>query len=258
MDSVLKQFREFDANGDGIITKAELRRVLRGMDSRKWTEKRINQLVRCVDRNGDGQIQFEEFVAWLYGGEQDVSSVFSETALKGVKEVLRSKARSANAAAKAGDFTNALRLAREQPEVVNMALMPTGDTLLHQAASQGNAAALAQLLALGGDPLLANTAGETAVQVAQRFEDKDVLVVLRTQGFIADSSSSQSMANRQLRRSRTDARVSVVPTRGSARSETLPGSLAALPQESSGIAGGGAGAASPRRPISALAHRHGH
>jgi len=56
-------FRIFDLDGDGKITREELSKVLNG-NSVKTTlgEDKIESLIREVDEDGDGEIDFEEFV----------------------------------------------------------------------------------------------------------------------------------------------------------------------------------------------------
>lgn len=58
-------FRIWDHDGDGVITLAELRRVLRascmGMSSLQMSE-----LCRYMDTNGDGTICYDEFVDFLF------------------------------------------------------------------------------------------------------------------------------------------------------------------------------------------------
>jgi len=59
-------FRIFDLDGDGKITREELSKVLNG-NSVKTTlgAGKIESLIREVDQDGDGEIDFEEFVAMM-------------------------------------------------------------------------------------------------------------------------------------------------------------------------------------------------
>merc|ERR1712216_32584 len=63
--TVLELFKEWDANGDGVIGHEELAYVLKkaaGLD-----DDEITVLFEEADANKDGQIQYEEFVSWLFG-----------------------------------------------------------------------------------------------------------------------------------------------------------------------------------------------
>ena len=53
-------FATFDKNGDGYITREELRESLRNMRM-AMSDKEINEIVAKYDSNGDGLIDFEEF-----------------------------------------------------------------------------------------------------------------------------------------------------------------------------------------------------
>ncbi|XVE71493.1 hypothetical protein DITRI_Ditri10aG0154800 [Diplodiscus trichospermus] len=53
-------FATFDKNGDGFITKQELRESLKNIRL-FMTEKEVEEIVMKVDANGDGLIDFDEF-----------------------------------------------------------------------------------------------------------------------------------------------------------------------------------------------------
>ncbi|XVF48054.1 hypothetical protein PTKIN_Ptkin03bG0160000 [Pterospermum kingtungense] len=53
-------FATFDKNGDGFITKQELRESLKNIRL-FMTEKEVEEMVMKVDANGDGLIDFDEF-----------------------------------------------------------------------------------------------------------------------------------------------------------------------------------------------------
>lgn len=89
--NILEQFNRFDRNGDGVIDRAELLRVLHGIDQRVWTEDQIDSVLEAADCNNDGLIQLEEFIRWIFGAEGDagVASVarqMIELALKAAKD----------------------------------------------------------------------------------------------------------------------------------------------------------------------------
>lgn len=69
--ALVQVFRRFDADGDGFITKTELAGVFQAVDHAYWNETRIAELMNAADTNGDGNIKYEEFVAWLEGGDRE-------------------------------------------------------------------------------------------------------------------------------------------------------------------------------------------
>uniref|UniRef100_A0A0D9WFY0 EF-hand domain-containing protein n=1 Tax=Leersia perrieri TaxID=77586 RepID=A0A0D9WFY0_9ORYZ len=60
-------FGVFDADGNGVITPAELARVLRGIGEAA-TVAQCRRMIDGVDRNGDGLINFEEFKLMMAAG----------------------------------------------------------------------------------------------------------------------------------------------------------------------------------------------
>ncbi|KAH6931822.1 hypothetical protein HPB50_000887 [Hyalomma asiaticum] len=57
-------FLLFDRNGDGVISCAELEMVLRALGERPTAEE-MARIVRQVDRNHSGSIDFQEFLAFM-------------------------------------------------------------------------------------------------------------------------------------------------------------------------------------------------
>ena len=59
--AIRKAFREFDKNGDGWINKKEFKSVMR-IQKARMTETQIDAMVKVADRNGDGKIDYDEFL----------------------------------------------------------------------------------------------------------------------------------------------------------------------------------------------------
>ncbi|CAF89161.1 unnamed protein product, partial [Tetraodon nigroviridis] len=58
-------FKEFDIDGDGCITSEELRYAMIKLLGEKANKSEIDALVREADHNGDGTVDFEEFVKMM-------------------------------------------------------------------------------------------------------------------------------------------------------------------------------------------------
>ena len=56
-----KAFSVMDSNGDGVVTKEELKNLLKGLGE-DVTDDIVDEMIKIADENGDGKIQFEEFV----------------------------------------------------------------------------------------------------------------------------------------------------------------------------------------------------
>lgn len=60
-EEILEAFRVFDRDGNGFLSTAELRHVMTSIGE-KLTEDEINRLIKEADADGDGQINYSEFV----------------------------------------------------------------------------------------------------------------------------------------------------------------------------------------------------
>ena len=60
-DEIREAFRVFDKDGNGFISAAELRRFMTNIGD-KLTEGEVDQMIREADIDGDGQLNYEEFV----------------------------------------------------------------------------------------------------------------------------------------------------------------------------------------------------
>ena len=82
--SIRKAFSDFDQDGDGTISIAELRIVLGpggALGGLKLNNDEIDTLISVADKDGDGEISFEEFVNLVQGmkggdSEEDMKKAF--------------------------------------------------------------------------------------------------------------------------------------------------------------------------------------
>jgi len=65
-DEIKSVFKQFDLNGDGLISKDELAAVF---SKRGWTEEEVEEVWQTCDQNGDGKVDYDEFVNWVMGGD---------------------------------------------------------------------------------------------------------------------------------------------------------------------------------------------
>ena len=56
-----KAFEVMDTNKDGVVTKDELMTLLKNLGE-NVSDDVIDEMIKIADENGDGKIQFEEFV----------------------------------------------------------------------------------------------------------------------------------------------------------------------------------------------------
>merc|ERR1719419_1611245 len=63
-DELGEAFRAFDQDGDGLISKVELKKVMDSLGE-KLSEQDIEDMISEADHDGDGQVNYEEFVAMM-------------------------------------------------------------------------------------------------------------------------------------------------------------------------------------------------
>merc|ERR1711924_557064 len=60
-EELIEAFRVFDKDGNGFISAAELRHIMTNLGE-KLTDEEGDEMIREADIDGDGQINYEEFV----------------------------------------------------------------------------------------------------------------------------------------------------------------------------------------------------
>ncbi|XP_013909006.1 PREDICTED: calcium-binding protein 4 [Thamnophis sirtalis] len=61
-------FREFDTDGDGAISSLELRQAVTALLDEQLNAQELDEILKDVDLNGDGKVDFDEFVMMLSSG----------------------------------------------------------------------------------------------------------------------------------------------------------------------------------------------
>jgi len=60
-EEIKEAFKVFDKDGNGYISAAELRHVMTNLGE-KLSDTEVDEMIREADVDGDGQINYEEFV----------------------------------------------------------------------------------------------------------------------------------------------------------------------------------------------------
>jgi len=68
-DEIREAFKVFDMDGNGFISRTELRHVMMNLGE-KMSEDECNYLVEEADVDGDGQINYEEFNSMMNSAGQ--------------------------------------------------------------------------------------------------------------------------------------------------------------------------------------------
>ena len=63
-EEILEAFKVFDKDGNGFISAAELRNIMTNLGE-KLSDTEVDEMIREADLDGDGQINYEEFVKMM-------------------------------------------------------------------------------------------------------------------------------------------------------------------------------------------------
>merc|ERR1712129_240914 len=72
LETIAALFAKFDENCDGVMSKSELCKLLQVLDS-SFTEDQVCQLFAEADADGDGDVHYEEFLAWVCKEDSSVA-----------------------------------------------------------------------------------------------------------------------------------------------------------------------------------------
>eukprot|EP00429_Kryptoperidinium_foliaceum_P102908 CAMPEP_0176255466 /NCGR_PEP_ID=MMETSP0121_2-20121125/37055_1 /TAXON_ID=160619 /ORGANISM="Kryptoperidinium foliaceum, Strain CCMP 1326" /LENGTH=857 /DNA_ID=CAMNT_0017595293 /DNA_START=1 /DNA_END=2574 /DNA_ORIENTATION=+ len=78
---LVSAFRKWDTDHDGFICEADLRRVLQEAEV---PEDKAETIFKSADTDGDGRLDYEEFVAWVFSGTDHAAKVEAAAAAAGV------------------------------------------------------------------------------------------------------------------------------------------------------------------------------
>jgi len=63
-EEMLSAFKAFDKNGDGFITKEELKLAMKNMGE-NLSAKELEEMMKSADTSGDGRIDYKEFAEMM-------------------------------------------------------------------------------------------------------------------------------------------------------------------------------------------------
>lgn len=63
-DEMREAFKVFDMDGNGTIDEKELRVTMKKLGE-KLSDEDIRAMIRAADKNGDGKIDYEEFIKMM-------------------------------------------------------------------------------------------------------------------------------------------------------------------------------------------------
>merc|ERR1719195_1075353 len=78
-------FNMFDKDGSGIISADEIREVLCFGGANSLSAEAVDAIIKQVDENGEGEIQFEEFVTMMTGLENEMQATNSRANAAGAQ-----------------------------------------------------------------------------------------------------------------------------------------------------------------------------
>ncbi len=77
-DEILEAFKAFDLDKNNFVGAAEIRHVLINIGE-QVTDEEVDEMIRMVDSDGDGQVSWEEFYSMVTGGKKAPQQLGAET-----------------------------------------------------------------------------------------------------------------------------------------------------------------------------------
>lgn len=77
-DEIVEAFKAFDLDKNNFVGAAEIRHVLINIGE-QVTDEEVDEMIRMVDTDGDGQVSFEEFYSMVSGGKRPPPGLGAET-----------------------------------------------------------------------------------------------------------------------------------------------------------------------------------
>ena len=57
-DELIKSFKQFDENGDGVLTHDEIKKVMKAT-GQPCTDKAVREMIKAADKDNDGKVNYE-------------------------------------------------------------------------------------------------------------------------------------------------------------------------------------------------------
>jgi len=77
-EEILEAFKAFDLDKNNFVGAAEIRHVLINIGE-QVTDEEVDEMIRMVDSDGDGQVSWEEFYSMVTGGKKVPAALGAET-----------------------------------------------------------------------------------------------------------------------------------------------------------------------------------
>lgn len=85
---VIAEFRQFDWDGNGSISRREFIGVLTYLRPTVFNERNCATLFDRLDQNRNGELDYEEFIEWFFSDVKSANTVFTASAKAKAKRVL--------------------------------------------------------------------------------------------------------------------------------------------------------------------------